>query len=356
MSEVKVLLMWILVCLVTCLCACSKELKCREHLPASNRTTIVADWEDLHFGAFVHFNDNTFIEKEISKNTDPAVFNPQVVDFDGMMKTFREAGIRYAVLTTRHTSGFCLWDSKVTGFDVGASPYRKDVVRLFVKACRKYGIRPCLYYCLWGGKDWNPADWNPVIRKELRDKTPAKIIRTQLEELAGNYGDISEFWMDMYCWCDTSLSEQEIYSLIRSRNPGTFVHFNQQVQDGTTIRYFPTDMLNGEERLPPVTGHNPNRMVSGKKYYLPFEYEITSQHCDSRSLGHGLMQGSVWFTYSDSHFYPVDSLYKYIRQSNARGGSNILLSTAPDKSGSYRQADRDSLIRLGKLIWEKKRQ
>jgi hypothetical protein len=223
-------------------------------------------------------------------------------------------------------------------------------VKLFVDACRKNDIKPCIYYCLWGGKDWNPAAWNPVIKDELQSTSTKEIIKTQLSELARNYGSISEFWLDMYCWCDTSLSVQEIYSLLKNINPETIVHFNQHVQDGTLIRYFPTDILNGEERLPPEKGHNCQRTIDGKQYYLPFEYEITSQRYDSLSLGNGLMKGSVWFTYPGSKFYPVDSLYNYIRQSYARGGSNILLSTAPDKTGSYREADRDSLIKLGKLV------
>jgi hypothetical protein len=165
-----------------------------------------------------------------------------------------------------------------------------------------------------------------------------------------NYGTIFEFWLDMYCWCDTNLSVQEIYDLIKREGPGTIVHFNQHVQDGTVIRYFPTDILNGEERLPPEEGHNSSRLIDGRKYYLPFEYEITSQRCDSLSLGNGLMKGSVWFTYPGSRFYDVDSLFNYIKQSYARGGSNILISTAPDKTGSYRKADRDSIIKLGKMI------
>jgi hypothetical protein len=47
-------------------------------------------------------------------------------------------------------------------------------------------------------------------------------------------------------------------------------------------------------------------------------------------------------------------LYRCIKISYERGGSNILLSTAPDKSGTYKKADADSLIKLGKLIWDKK--
>ena len=339
--------------LIICIVGCKLIPKIHNQHPATHRTTSIASWENLRFGAFVHFNDNTFMEKELSQNTNPKNFNPTRIDFDGMMATFQKAGVKYAVLTTRHTSGFCLWDSRVTTFDVAASLYPNDVVKLFVEACRKYDIKPCLYYCLWGGNDWNPANWNPIIKEELKSTTPKEVIKAQLTELAENYGDIYEFWLDMQCWADPSLTAQESYNLLKRINPKIFVHFNQQVQDGNTIRYFPTDMMNGEERIPPVAGHNAKRTINGSTYYLPFEYEITSQQCDQRSLGNGLMKGSVWFTYSDSRFYPVDSLYTYIKKSFDRGGSNILLSTAPDKTGSYRKADAESLIKLGKLIRDK---
>lgn len=322
--------------------------------PAQKRTSALAKWESLKFGAFVHFNDNTCAVIEISKNTDPGIFNPVNLNFDAMMKTFHKAGVKYAVLTTRHTSGFCLWDSKTTKFDVANSPYKKDVVKLFVDACRKHDVQPCFYYCLWGNERWNPKNWNPVIKAELEGTTPRKVILAQLSELSENYGKITEFWLDMQVWADTSLHPQETYDLLKSKNPNVLVHFNQHVQDGSKIRYFPTDMMNGEERTPPVTGHQLMRKVGDKTYYLPFEYEITSQRYDSLTLGNGLMKGSVWFSYPRSHFYPVDSLYKYIKQNYDRGGSNILLSTAPDKTGTYRKADCDSIIKLGKLIWGKR--
>jgi alpha-L-fucosidase len=333
--------------------SCNKKMEKKDYSPSHKKTQAIEDWEKLRLGAFIHFNDNPFVETEISKNTDPKVFNPVEINFDGMMETFQMAGIKYAVLTTRHTSGFCLWDSKVTEFDVANSEYKNDVVRLFVDACRKHDIKPCFYYCLWGSK-FNPADWNPQIKKELLETTPKDITLAQLTELSTNYEDIYEFWLDMQVWADTALSTQDIYNHLKSLQPNTLVHFNQHVQDGATIKYFPTDILNGEERIPPVTGHEPYRTIENDTFYLPFEYEITSQQCPEKSLGNGLMEGSVWFTYIDSRFYPVDSLYKYIKQSFDRGGSNILLSTAPDRSGSYRQQDKDSLIKLGNLIWEKK--
>jgi hypothetical protein len=343
----------ICIAIIILTCSCNRK-KMIHHSPATKRTDALAEWESLRFGAFVHFNDNTFLVREFSKNTDPLVFNPVNLDFDSMMTTFQEAGVKYAVLTTRHTSGFCLWDSKVTQFDIANSPFTKDVVKLFVDACRKHDIKPCLYYCMWGNKDWNPADWNPTIKAELTKTTAKQIIMSQLTELSKNYGYIYAFWLDMQCWADTTLKSHESYDLLKSNNPKTFVHFNQHVQDGTSVRYFPTDILNGEERIPPLMGHNPNREIEGKNYYLPFEYEITSQRCDSLTLGNGLMKGSVWFTFPVSEFYPVDSLYHYIKQGFDRGGSNILLSTAPDKTGGYSKANGDSLIKLGKLIWNNK--
>lgn len=330
-------------------------LRAQQFSPASTKTKVIEQWEKLRFGAFVHFNDNTFMEKEFSQNTDPKAFNPTNINFDGMMKTFHKAGVKYAVLTTRHTSGFCLWDSKLTEFDVASSAYPKDVVQLFVAACRKYNIKPCLYYCLWGGDGWQPWKWNPVIKKELEGTSVKNIIKGQLTELASNYGEIYDFWLDMQCWNTPDLKPQEMYDLIKSKQPNAIIHFNQHVQDGTKINYFPTDIMNGEERVPQSGGYQALRTVNGKEYYLPFEYEITSQRADHRSLGNGLMKGSCWFTYSDSRFYPVDSLYKYIRQSYDRGGSNILLSTAPDKSGNYRPADADSIVKLGRLIWKMNR-
>ena len=328
--------------------------KVQHHLPATHKTAALEEWESLRFGAFVHFNDNTCLVREFSKNTDAGIFNPVNLDFNDLMATFQKAGVKYAVLTTRHTSGFCLWDSKQTQFDVASSPFKKDVVKLFVEACRKHDIKPCFYYCLWGSKDWNPVNWNPAIKAELANKSPKQVILAQLSELAENYGPIYEFWLDMQCWADTSLTPQESYDLLKSKNPGTFVHFNQHVQDGSKVRYFPTDIINGEERVPPVPGHQPVRKIGESYYYLPFEYEITSQRCDSLSLGNGLMKGSCWFTFPVSHFYPVDSLYKYIKKNFDRGGSNILLSTAPDKTGTYSQANSDSIIKLGKLIWSRK--
>ena len=120
------------------------------------------------------------------------------------------------------------------------------------------------------------------------------IILAQLYELATQYGEIPYFWIDMMCWAPADLSTQEIYDGLKTLQPNCVVEFNQHVQDGTKIAYFPTDVLDGELTPPPATGHDPLRKVGDKTYYLPFDYNLVSQ---SRAAGYdydplGLRAGS----------------------------------------------------------------
>ena len=101
--------------------------------------------------------------------------------------------MKYAVLTTRHASGFLLWDSATTDFDVASSGNTTDVCREFVNECRKQGLVPAFYYCLWGGK------WKP-------DPNARAVILAQLYELATEYGEIPYFWLDMMNWAPPDLS------------------------------------------------------------------------------------------------------------------------------------------------------
>jgi alpha-L-fucosidase len=307
----------------------------------------VRRWESYRYGGFVCFNDNQFSGEEFSKNKDASLYSPSKLNVGGWATAMKQAGMKYAVLTTRHTSGFLLWDSATSAFDVAASPNKTDVVGQFVQECRRLGIAPGLYYCLWGGKDWMP---HPNARA---------IILAQLHELASRYGEIPYFWIDMKCWGPDNLSAQEIYDSIKNDQPNAMVTFNQHIQDGTKIAYFPTDALNGEVTAPPAAGHRPFRRVNGKRYYLPFEFEPVSQRIANGTV---TPQGPVgaWFTYGEgkgfpaSQPFPAKMLFDWIQQACARGTRNVLLSLAPDYSGSMRPDDVQRLEELGKMLREAK--
>jgi hypothetical protein len=78
-------------------------------------------------------------------------FNP--VDFDAKVwaKLAKEAGMKYAVLTSKHHDGFCLYDSKLTDYKITNTPFGRDLVKEFVEAFRAEGIRwGCITRCSIG--------------------------------------------------------------------------------------------------------------------------------------------------------------------------------------------------------------
>lgn len=316
----------------------------QHHAPATEKTNLLKKWESYRFGAFVCFNTNQFTGIEICKADDPKVYVPRHLDVAGWVAAFKAAGMKYAVLTTRHTSGFLLWDSATTEFDVASSGNTTDVCQEFVTECRKQGLVPAFYYCLWGGK------WKP-------DPNARAIILAQLYELATQYGEMPYFWLDMMNWAPSNLSTQEIYDAIKSLQPNTVVIFNQHVQDGTKINYFPTDAVNGELVPPPATGHDPSRTVDGKTYYLPCEYSLVSQSRDD-GIKYDPLGPSCWFTYREgkaftpSQPFSAEALAKQIKLGYDRGAANVLLATAPDHTGRMRPEDMEQLRRLGELLRE----
>lgn len=310
----------------------------RHHYPATTADDpLVKKFQSWKYGAFLCFNSNQFSGGEYCTGQDPVRdFRPTALDVQQWVQTIKAAGMNYAVLTVRHTSEFLLWDSQTSEIKVTRSAYGKDLVREYVEECRKQGIEPGIYYCLWGN-GWRP---NPNARA---------IILAQLHELATNYGPIPYFWLDMphrTGWLAKDLSQQEIYDALKNIHPETIVMFNNTIQDGREMKTFPSDVINGEVTPPPVAGHNPVRQVDGKTYYIPFEYEPCSQWRGK----------DVWFTYgAGKGFEPSQpqspqKLYRKLAEAYRRGASNVLLSCAPDYSGRFRQDDIEQLIQLGKWL------
>ena len=62
-----------------------------------------------------------------------------------------DAGMRYAVLTSKHHDGFCLFDSPVTDFCSTKTAAGRDLVGEYVEAFRDAGLRVGIYFSL---RDW----------------------------------------------------------------------------------------------------------------------------------------------------------------------------------------------------------
>ncbi|MBO7215296.1 MAG: alpha-L-fucosidase [Clostridia bacterium] len=131
-------------------------------------------------------------------------FNPDIIDCKEWARKAKAAGMKYAVLTTKHHEGFCLFDSKFTDYKVTNTPYGKDIVREYVDAFRAEGIKIGFYYSLI---DWHHPDFTIDTIHPRRDdgeemdkgrdiKKYAEYMRNQVTELLTNYGKIDVLWFD----------------------------------------------------------------------------------------------------------------------------------------------------------------
>jgi alpha-L-fucosidase len=135
--------------------------------------------------------------------------------------------MKYAVLTTKHHDGFCLWDSKTTTYDVASSAIAgRDVVREFCDAFRSRGIEPHFYFSIW--------DRQMGIEKDITDEE-ISIIEAQLKELLTNYGKIGSITFDGWGNCGTNWKQSQrdkIYYFVKSIQPETLITDHYQLRRG----------------------------------------------------------------------------------------------------------------------------
>jgi alpha-L-fucosidase len=146
-------------------------------------------WQELEFYGFIHFNMNTFSDREWGFGDEkPEQFNPTALDARQWARVAKEAGMKGLIITAKHHDGFVLWPSAYTDHSVKNSPWRDgegDLIREFVDACREYGLKVGMYYSPW---DRNHPDYG---RPEY-----ITYMKNQLTELLTNYGEIYEVWFD----------------------------------------------------------------------------------------------------------------------------------------------------------------
>jgi alpha-L-fucosidase len=184
------------------------------------------DFLQLKFGMFIHFNMGTYHEKEwVDPGQDPASFNPAKLDCGQWADAAKSAGMKYAVLTTKHHDGFCLWDSKTTTYDVAASPLKnRDMVREYCDAFRKRNIEPHFYFSIW---DRQLGIDGGITAEEI------EIIKTQLTELLTGYGKIGSLTFDGWGNCGTKWTQADrdaIYRHVKSLQPDILVTDHYQLR------------------------------------------------------------------------------------------------------------------------------
>ncbi len=136
-------------------------------------------------------------------------FDPDLYDPEKWVSAAAAAGMKYIVLTTKHHEGFCLWDSKYTDYKATNTMAKRDLLRPFVDACHRHGIRVGFYYSLI---DWHHPMYiidgcnGPYHRRPEEERARMNVgrdqkvydqyVRNQVKELLSGYGPVDVMWFD----------------------------------------------------------------------------------------------------------------------------------------------------------------
>jgi alpha-L-fucosidase len=219
--------------MVTCLAAPVAQLAAA---PDSDEARL-AWWRDARFGMFIHWGPVSLTGHEIGWARGREVpieeydqlykrFNPQHFDADAWVKTAKDAGMKYIVLTTKHHDGFCLWDTKQTDFNIMHSPFGRDVVKELSEACQRAGLRFSTYYstCDWHHPDFPlTSPGGRVERKTSNIDRYEQYLRAQVKELITQYGPLGVLWFDVPQRFDAKRG-QGVIDFVRSLQPDIIVN------------------------------------------------------------------------------------------------------------------------------------
>jgi alpha-L-fucosidase len=266
---------------------------------------------DLRFGMFIHFNIPTYMNQDWpDPEASPAIFNPTKLNCDQWAKAAKSANMSYGCLTTKHHSGFCIWDTKTTDYNVMNSPLKKDVVKEFTDAFRANGLKVMLYYSI--------LDTHHRIRPNSITHKDVEMIKAQLTELLTHYGEISALIIDGWDapWSRISYDDvpfEEIYHLVKSLQP------NCVMMD-----------LNGAKY--PAEGMY---YTDIKTYEMGAGQRISKEHNTMPSLACLPINGS-WFWKMDDPTTPVKDPAKLINDYLIplnKVDCNFILNVSPNRDG-----------------------
>lgn len=285
------------------------------------------EFVDLRCGMFIHFNMPTFCNEDWPDPDAPAsLFNPEKMDCRQWARAAKSAQMTYGCLTTKHHSGFCIWDTQTTDYNVMNSPFRRDVVKEYADAFREEGLKVMLYYSI--------LDTHARLRPHCVTPKHIEMIKAQLTELLTRYGEITALIIDGWDapWSRLSYDEipfEEIYRLVKSIQP------NCLVMDLNAAKYpaealFYTDIKSYEQGA--------GQHISKEKNSLPALSCLPLQQ--------------NWFWKESFPATPVKEPRKMVFDNIIPMGDaycNFILNVAPNREGLIDENALKALREIGKL-------
>ncbi len=196
-------------------------------------------WREARFGLFIHWGPVSLKGTEIGWSRGAQVpteeydqlykqFNPTRFDADEWAQIARDAGMKYLVITSKHHDGFCIWDTKLTDYNIMHTPFGRDILKELSAACKKHGLVFCTYHSIC---DWHHPDY-PLGSPGGKTQKPNPnmdrynlYLKNQVAELIQNYGPLGILWFDGE-WERPWSQERgiDLYRYVRSLQPSIIIN------------------------------------------------------------------------------------------------------------------------------------
>jgi alpha-L-fucosidase len=283
-------------------------------------------WQDLEVGVILHFSTNTFLDREWGDGTaDPKVFNPTNFDPDQWMQAIQASGATYVVLVAKHHDGFCLWQTEQTDYSIKKSPWKDgkgDLVGDVARAARKYGLKFGVYLSPWDRHDPRYKDSAAYDKYYL----------SELTELASNYGDLVEFWLDGAGSAGHVYDFKTIIETLRTYQPNSVVFADTGLFEYGDARWVGTE----SGRVP-----YENWNVIDRHGYL--RWRPVEADTPLRDLHW------FWHPNDEKSVKSLDELLKTYDETVGHG-AQLMLGVAPDNRGLIPDSDVARLKEFGAAV------
>jgi alpha-L-fucosidase len=286
-------------------------------------------WQDLEFGVIIHFSTNTFLNREWGDGTaDPKVFNPTSFDPEQWMQAVKASGAKYVVFVAKHHDGFCLWPTSQTEYSIKQSPWKDgkgDMVGDVARAARKYGLKFGVYLSPWDRHDPRYKDSAAYDKYYL----------SELEELASNYGDLVEFWLDGAGSAGHVYDFKKIIETLRTYQPNTTVFADTGLFEYGDARWVGTE----SGRVPYQNWNVIDR--HGFLRWRPVEADTPLRNLHW-----------FWHPNDEASVKSMDELLTMYEQTVGHG-AQLMLGLAPDNRGLLPDSDVARLKEFGIAVHER---
>jgi alpha-L-fucosidase len=247
-------------------------------------------------------------------------FNPVRFDAAAWVSLAKRAGQQYLVITAKHHDGFCMFDSRVTDYDVvDATPFGRDPLKELAAECARQGLRLGFYYSQtqdWHHPDGDGNDWDYAEAGKDFAGYVERYVKPQVRELLTNYGPVCLIWFDTPRRI-TAQQSRELVDLVHQLQPDCLV--NGRI--GNALGDYAEASDNAiPDALPDADWETPATI------------------------------NDTWgFRQDDHHWKPPAVLIQKLVDSASKGG-NYLLNVGPTAEGEIPQPSVDRLLAVGEWL------